>query len=218
MGGIEPAGHADHQRLGAAGIEPLGQRLDLDVIGFVAVGIAPGGIVGNEGKAVNGASQPPVADFGTVHETDPAEALLGMAVERLGEIVSRKETLALRVKALDESRKMLARRMGTFFNIPNGEVTISALCAVAPAAMATRLRAAGDRLRATVEECQAINQANARAATSGMNLIKGAIEYLIEEADPEGSLYQNKQTNGYGPARRPSGAPRLGSTFISRQA
>ncbi len=146
------------------------------------------------------------------------DALLGMAVERLGEIVSRKETLALRVKALDESRKMLSRRMGSFFDIPSNQVTVTTLCAIAPSTVADRLRAAGDRLRGTVEHCQAINQGNARAATAGMNLIKGAIEYLIEDTDPDGSLYQTKQGGGYGPGRNPSGASRATSTFISRQA
>jgi len=140
------------------------------------------------------------------------EALLGMAVERLGEITARKETLVLRIKALDESRKLLARRLGDACGLKPEEVTISRLCLIAPPETAARLSRIGQALRATLERCQAVNTFNERAASRGMSLIGGAIEYLIAQADPLGKLYQAPRAKGYGPALR-HGA----SGFISRQ-
>lgn len=146
------------------------------------------------------------------------EALLAMALDRLGELTSRKETLALRIKAMDESRKLLARRLGTFFCLEPDQVTLSALGRHAPAHLAAPLQAAGEKLRATVERCQAINEYNARAASRGMSLVASSIEYLIAQADPVGKLYQapvrGARAGGYGASLRRAS----GSGFIQRQA
>ena len=140
------------------------------------------------------------------------EALLAMAADRLGELASRKETLALRVKALDESRKLLARRLESALGIPPEELTVTRLVQHAPSGMGERLRRVGQTLRQSVERCQAVNQFNERAARRGMSLLGGAIQYLIAQADPAGKLYQAPRPKGYA-AGGHSGA----SGFISRQ-
>jgi flagellar biosynthesis/type III secretory pathway chaperone len=143
------------------------------------------------------------------------QAMLGLAVERLGEIASRKETLALRIKALDESRKLLARRLGAQFGLRAEQVTVSNLCPRAPGPTAGRLEATARRLRATVLECQEKNNYNARAAARGMDLIGGAIDHLIAQADPSGKVYQptKQRTHGYATLSKTTG-----SGLISRQA
>lgn len=146
------------------------------------------------------------------------EALLGLALDRLGELTSRKETLGLRIKAMDESRKLLARRLGAAYGLAPDQVTLTTLGKLAPPDTAQRLGRIGQRLRETVERCQAVNDYNARAAHRGMDLVSGAIEYLIAQADPAGQVYQAPRPagarGGYPPARRPGvGA----SGFISRQ-
>jgi flagellar biosynthesis/type III secretory pathway chaperone len=143
------------------------------------------------------------------------DALLAMAMDRLGQLTARKETLALRIKAMDESRKMLARRLGDAFGLSPDQVTLAGLCRQAPPELAMRLSQIGLKLKETVQHCQSVNEHNARAATRGRELVTGAIEYLIAQADPAGNVYQApKAKGGYGAAgRRPGHAG-----FISRQA
>lgn len=141
------------------------------------------------------------------------EALLSLAVVRLGDLASRKETLALRIKAMDESRKLLARRLGLALGLDLDHITISALAQLIPPPGSLHLRAIGDKLRQTVQNCQSINEYNARAATLGRDLVSRSIEFMIQQADPAGPVYQNPKTKGYG-GQRGHGA----SAFISRQA
>lgn len=143
-------------------------------------------------------------------------ALVAMATDRLGEVVARKETLALRIKAMDESRKLLARRLGAAYGLSPERITLVDLCRQAPPELAMRLSRSGLKLKQTVQRCQEVNDYNARAATRGRELVSGAIEYLIAQADPAGNVYQApKAKGGYGAAagRRPGY-----SGFISRQA
>ena len=142
------------------------------------------------------------------------EAMLSMATDRLDTIVSTKETLALRLKALDESRKMLANRLGSLHGLPADKVTITGLSQTAPPAVADRLRRVGARLRETVERCQLLNQFNARAARRGVEMVSGAIDHLISTAAPAGKLYSKPVARGgYG-----MGARRSVPGIISRQA
>lgn len=140
-------------------------------------------------------------------------ALAKMAVERLGEITSRKETLTLRIKALDESRKMLARRLGEALELPAEQVTITRLSQRAPVPLGAELKSAGDSLRHSVGQCQKLNQLNSIAARRGWDLANGMIAQLIEGADPAGRLYQAPGgAKGYASSRGG------GSGFVSRQA
>lgn len=147
------------------------------------------------------------------------EALLAMKVDRLGQIASRKETLGLRIKAMDESRKMLSRRLGAALGLESDKITLTVLSQVAPADVGVRLGQIGQKLKQIVLKCQAANEFNARAACRGLDLVSGAIEYLIAQADPAGKLYQapkkGKALGGYGAggSNRFSGP----SGFISRQ-
>lgn len=141
------------------------------------------------------------------------EALLAMALDRLGELTSRKETLALRIKAMDESRRLLARRLGAAFGLDPEQITLVALCRLAPPEIAMRLSRIGIRLKETVKLCQTTNDFNARAAHRGMELVSGSIEYLIAQADPAGKVYQAPGARGYAAAGRRPGS----SGFISRQ-
>ncbi len=140
------------------------------------------------------------------------EALAKMAAHRLGEIVSRKETLVLRVKALDESRRLLARRLGAALGIAGAELTLKNMAARASGGMGRRLIAAGESLRATIEQCREMNGRNSVAARRGLDLIGDAARWLIEQADPVGPVYRP------GRGRAAYGAAGRGPAFISRQA
>lgn len=145
------------------------------------------------------------------------EALTQMAAHRLAEIVSRKETLVLRVKALDESRRLLARRLGTALGISGADLTLKNMAARTSIGMARRLMAAGDLLRATIEQCRKINDRNGVAARRGLDLIGDAARWLIEQADPVGPVYRPGRP-GPGLGRAVYGSAGRGPAFISREA
>jgi flagellar biosynthesis/type III secretory pathway chaperone len=120
------------------------------------------------------------------------EALVHLAASELGEICSRKETLALRIKALDESRRVLSERLGRRFGLAGEELTVTALLRFAPDALGDRLDAVRRRLQEQVERCKNINEYNARAAGRGLELIGGAIRHLIGDSDPANRIYRKK--------------------------
>ena len=147
------------------------------------------------------------------------EAMLAMAMDRLGEVVARKETLALRLKALDESRRALARRLASLCGASSDQLTISDLCQSAPPFVAAELRRSGQRLREAVLNCQSINDFNARAARRGLQLVGDVIHHLIDQADPTGKLYEAPRPRPKGYAGSASGrGSALGGGFISRKA
>jgi flagellar biosynthesis/type III secretory pathway chaperone len=143
-------------------------------------------------------------------------ALLGMDVAKLGELTSRKETLALRLKGLDESRKIIARRLGQLLGVPSTSITVTRLAQAARGLDGERLARAAERLKAVVLLCQERNADNGRAARKGLELTTSAIEYLLKPGDPAGRVYQAPYggSRGYAaPGSRPAQAPGL----ISRQ-
>lgn len=130
------------------------------------------------------------------------QALLKLAASELGEIVSRKETLGLRIKALDESRKILAARMGQAFGIQSKDLTVTALVSFAPVEAKARLNQAREDLRNAVLGCRSINDHNAIAADQGLRLFQNAIGFLIEESEQADKVYQKKGGYGSGPGTR----------------
>lgn len=143
------------------------------------------------------------------------EALTQMAAHRLAEIVTRKETLVLRVKALDESRRLLARRLGAALGISSADLTLKNMAARSSNGMGRRLIAAGDSLRATIEQCRKINEHNSIAARRGLDLIGDAARWLIEQVDPAGPVYRPGRS---GRGQAAYGATGRGPAFISREA
>src|SRR5262245_52855717 len=77
-------------------------------------------------------------------------ALLKSEVVRIGELGSKKETLALRLKALDESRKLIAKRFATLLGVPANLITVSRLAKAAGGLDGQRLANAAARLKALV--------------------------------------------------------------------
>ncbi len=87
-------------------LEPLRQRLHLDVERFVTILVAAGGIIGDEREAGDDAFEPDVRDgrIGQVIERDPPDARLGMprkrrrVVERAGPQPFLRDPLAIDVR------------------------------------------------------------------------------------------------------------------------
>lgn len=137
-------------------------------------------------------------------------ALLHLAASDLSEVCSQKETLGLRIKALDESRKVMSERMARRYGILPEKLTVTELTRFAPADLAGRLDRVKVQLRAQAERCKTINDYNSRAARRGIDLVSGAINHLLAEADPAGRVYQKK--GNYRPT-----AAHAGPAVISRE-
>lgn len=146
------------------------------------------------------------------------QALLSMEADQVGQIVSRKQTLALRVKTLDESRKMLSRRLGTLCGLRFEQVTTTQLAKCAPAGVGERLRRAARDLRGVVEHCQQVNKYNDGAARKAVDLLGGAIEYMIQQADPVGQVYTPGKRAQSGGSSSGAGKSTGGPGLISRTA
>lgn len=125
-------------------------------------------------------------------------ALLHLAASDLAEICAQKETLGLRVKALDESRRLLSERMGRRYGIVQEKLTVTELLKFAPTEFAAKLDSTRTRLRERVNLCRSINDSNSQAARRGLDLMNGAIDHLLQSSDPAGKVYQKK--GGYGRA------------------
>jgi flagellar biosynthesis/type III secretory pathway chaperone len=137
-------------------------------------------------------------------------ALLHMAASELGEICAAKETLALRIKALDESRRILSERLGRRLSISPDDLTVSKLCEFAPAGLKEKLSIARDQLREQALACRELNEINASAARKGLEIVTTAVEFLVRESDPAGKVYEAKKSPYAAAARR---APAI----VSRQ-
>jgi flagellar biosynthesis/type III secretory pathway chaperone len=143
--------------------------------------------------------------------TREREALLRLAASEIAEICSQKETLGLRVKALDESRRLLSDRMGRRYGLHPDMLTVTELLRFAPADLAAKLDGARTRLRERANLCKEINEYNSRAARRGLDLVSGAMDHLLNGADPAGKVYQKQ--GGYG-----RNARRTAPAVVSHQA
>ena len=130
------------------------------------------------------------------------QALLHLSPSDLGEIGARKETLALRIKALDESRKVLGGRLGRMLGIDPDQLTVTAMIERIPSDLAGRLERVRHELKERALACKEANDFNSRAARRGLDLINSTIEHLLSDPDPAGKVYQNK--GGYGNSGRQS--------------
>ncbi len=146
------------------------------------------------------------------------KALLAMRHSEVAEIVTRKETLLLRIKALDESRRVLARRLGESLRLTPDEITLTELSNHAPQMLATRLRESGDRLREIIELCKKLNDFNSRAARQGARLMSDVIEQLLTSNDPSGQVYSKPQRGAVGGYRVPTQPPASRPGFIQQKA
>lgn len=124
------------------------------------------------------------------------DALKRLRAPLLEEIAAKKDTLGLRLKALGESRLILARRMGRGFGIASDELTVTELTHFAPRDLRGTLDRARTELRDQVLACKKVNEYNSMTATQGIDLVRSAIGFLIADHDPAGKIYERKGTYG----------------------
>lgn len=138
------------------------------------------------------------------------EALKFLRASELGELCARKETLALRVKALDESRRLIGDRLGRTFGIAPEDLTVTELCKFAPPGIGERLANVRETLRERAIACKTLNDRNFRAARRGMDLVSNAADYLLKTREPSEKVYAKK--GPYAKRKAPSGP-----SVVSRQ-
>jgi len=124
------------------------------------------------------------------------DALTRLRASLIEEIAAKKDTLGLRIKALGESRLILARRMGQGFGIASDELTITELLKFVPRDMRRELEHARTKLRSQAMACKKANEYNSMAAAQGVDLMRSAIGFLVADHDPAGKIYQRKGAYG----------------------
>jgi len=133
-------------------------------------------------------------------ETKKYEALLrllrqerGLIVkgnlQALGELVKRKETLALELKVMQEARVSLMTKTSAMYGIPMVELTLFRLADLVPASHATSYRGLLNRLVFLASRLVEENDGNAALLDRSVAYVKGSLSLLTQAVSPV-SLYQ----------------------------
>jgi len=135
------------------------------------------------------------------------DALLANDADGVLEITRRKDTLAMQIRSLEESRFLLMDKFARALERRADELTLADLSETAPESLRAPLAAARDRLRAAVEQVTRSNDRNRTLVECSMRLLHGAIETIQKQLRPTVS-----SPAGYGPSR-PGGARPVGGVI-----
>jgi len=123
------------------------------------------------------------------------EALQALAAERLLALANEKDSLALQLKALDESRRLAIESIAERFGQEEAEsLRLGDIAALAPETEAAELRRLGAELRAAVEGGQTRNVSNRCLANHSLQIVREAIRVLAQPDEihktyrPKGAL------------------------------
>ena len=143
---------------------------------------------------------------------DETDRLVANDAMGLLKVTRRKDTIALRIRSLEESRYLLMEKFGAALGRPGDGLTVSDLCAVAPEALRDRLCPVRDTARAVVEKATALNTRNGRLAESSMRLLHGAMETLHQQLRSACQV-----VHGYGPRKNRLATSAVGGVMVSHQ-
>ncbi|MCX7044096.1 MAG: flagellar protein FlgN [Candidatus Sumerlaeota bacterium] len=91
-------------------------------------------------------------------------------------VTRRKDTLALQIRSLEESRFLLTDKFARSLGRKADGLTVSDLCETAPPRLASALCQARDGLKAVVERASVLNDRNRQLAENSLRLIQGTME------------------------------------------
>ncbi len=142
-------------------------------------------------------------------ETDRLVANDAMGLLR---VTRRKDTIALRIRSLEESRFLLMDKFGAALGRSAETLTVSDLCAVAPERTSERLSRVRQGARSVVEKATALNARNGRLAENSMRLLHGAMETLHQQLRAASQI-----VHGYGPRKNRLATATVGGVMVSHQ-
>jgi len=100
-------------------------------------------------------------------------------VDQLDEVLKHQNTIILELKALEEARKALIRKLAELLGLPFEGVTLRKLIDVVEEPYATMLAGYGDRIDELVAEIKRLNDDNSYLIDKSIEYITGALQIFI---------------------------------------
>ena len=126
------------------------------------------------------------------------EALVSGRPETVLEIVRRKETLLLKIRTLDESRRLICLRLAKAWRVPVSEVDLREAERRAEPKTALRLSDLRRRLTECLDKLRQQNDMNALICRNGTELIRQVVESVTQSVAEEKPGY-----GGVAPGKAP---------------
>jgi flagellar biosynthesis/type III secretory pathway chaperone len=104
--------------------------------------------------------------------------LLKPSLERLLESNSKKETVILKAKMLEEGRLKLVRKMAKMLDLEENEVNLTILCSHADSYQQTDLKECQSTLNTLLAESSQMNQNNKELLNYSLHFLQGSVDFI----------------------------------------
>ena len=115
--------------------------------------------------------------------------LLKPSLERLLESNSKKETVILKAKILEEGRLKLVRRIAKTLNLEENEVNMTTLCSCADHDQQTDLKECQSTLNGLLTESRNMNQNNKELLDYSLHFLQGSVDFIHSLISSASSCY-----------------------------
>lgn len=115
--------------------------------------------------------------------------LLKPSLERLLESNSKKETVILKAKMLEEGRLKLVRRIAKTLDLEENEVNLTTLCSCADHDQQTDLKECQSTLNGLLTESRNMNQNNKELLDYSLNFLQGSVDFIHSLVSSASSCY-----------------------------
>ncbi|MDX1763396.1 MAG: flagellar protein FlgN [bacterium] len=140
--------------------------------------------------------------------TEEQATLMAADVETLEEIEKRKETIGLRIRLLEETRRGLNDHLKRCIALPEGEVTLTAVIAVSEGAVRNQLSACQAELRGLLASVSSLVKFNERLVGRSLAFLRTAVS-IMGSQDQDLAVYGDTGSLVDG-----QGAPRMVSRKV----
>jgi flagellar biosynthesis/type III secretory pathway chaperone len=104
--------------------------------------------------------------------------LLKPSLERLLESNSKKETVILKAKMLEEGRLKLVRKIAKMLDLEENEVNLTILCSHADPGQQTDLQECQSTLNTLLTESREMNQNNKELLNYSLHFLQGSVDFI----------------------------------------
>lgn len=122
-----------------------------------------------------------------LHIQADRELMSRLKVSELEQNNKIKNTLLLKLQAMDQARQSLVKRIAADHKISEEVVTIKDICRVLSGEMSERLLSVRDRLQASIEKLKELQDENTQLASASLSWINGSMATLKRLLTPVGT-------------------------------
>ena len=115
--------------------------------------------------------------------------LLKPSLERLLESNSKKETVILKAKMLEEGRLKLVRRIAKMLDLEENEVNLTNLCSCADRDQQTDLQECQSTLNRLLADSREMNQNNKELLDYSLHFLQGSVDFIHSLVSSASSCY-----------------------------